>query len=351
MRTASILMRGPRRGGGLRAALVVVAALAALLGVLSVPRTALAHGTRSATVVVVEPAPGRAVVRVRTADAGDSVSAAFDPPCRDEPSLVAGATEPAATGTGGPSTAVRGYACDGPIAGRALVVTGLGPIVSEAIVSVTFAGGRTASAVVRADEPRAALPAEASFSEVARDYVRLGVAHILVGADHLIFLALLVLALRDTRKVLLAETAFTVSHSLSFSATALGLVRVSSAAAEACIAVSLVLLALDVGRREKRPSAREGALMALLFGVVHGLGFAGGLRELGVPEAQVGAALLGFAGGVEIGQLAFLAVCLLVVRRASRHRSFERWESRAAVLAGGLALYWFCDRAITVVAG
>lgn len=307
------------------------------------PSFALAHGTRSVTVHVVEAAPGRAVIRVRAMEADDVVTAAFDPPCPEDASV---ADVPEDRGALGLPAHVRGFVCDGPIAGRALVLEGLNPIVSEAIVSATFADGRATSAVVHQAEPRAELPAAPSFARVAGQYVRLGVEHIAGGADHLLFLALLVLALRSPKKVLLAETAFTASHSLSFSATALGLVRVSPSAAEACIAVSLLLVALDIGRAKRLPSARGGAVMALLFGLVHGLGFAGGLREIGVPETQVGAALAGFAAGVEIGQLAFLAVVLGAVAWLSKKAWFAAWESRAAVLAGGVSLYWFADRAL-----
>jgi hypothetical protein len=321
--------------------LVLFFALA--LALLLLPRAALAHGTRSATVHVQEASPGRVIVRIRTLEADDVVLASFDPPCREDASLAGGAPDVSALGI---AAKVQGFACDGPLAGRAVVLSGLNPVVPEAIVAATFADGRSVSAVVHVDEPRAELPAAPSFVGVARQYVRLGVLHILAGVDHLMFLALLVLALREPRKVLLAETAFTISHSLSFSATALGLVRVSQSAAEACIAASLVLVALDIGRRKERPSAREGALTALLFGLVHGLGFAGGLREIGIPESQVGAALAGFAAGVELGQLAFLAVMLGAVTWLARRRWFAAWEARAAVLAGGLASYWFLDRAL-----
>ncbi|MEZ4299549.1 MAG: HupE/UreJ family protein [Polyangiaceae bacterium] len=267
---------------------------------------AQAHGTRSATVIVNEAAEGRAVVRVRTLDAEDSVTAHFDLLCRDEPSLIEGAVEPPPT-PGAPSTRVRGFVCDSSIAGRALVVEGLGPIVSEAIVSVRFADGRSTSAVVRAAEPRAVLPASSSFFSVARIGAAWRLVHSSQGRITCCF-SLLVLALRDTRKVLLAETAFTASHTLTFSLTALGIVRVSSGAAEACIAASLLLVALDIGRRKTPPSAREGALTALLFGSfmarVRGGCGAGGAGGAGRGGAG------GVRGGVELGQLAFIGVLL-----------------------------------------
>src|SRR5205809_535397 len=123
----------------------------------------------------------------------------------------------------------------------------------------------------------------APWTAVAVDYVRLGIAHILHGADHLLFLLALVLYVRRPRAVLVTETAFTLSHSLSFSAVALGWVHVFAPTAEACIALSLVLVALDVGRAHaERDAARQGAAIALVFGLVHGLGFAGALSEVGL---------------------------------------------------------------------
>src|SRR5262249_1603286 len=141
---------------------------------------------------------------------------------------------------------------------------------------------------------------------VARSYVLSGLRHIAGGADHLFFLALLVLVLRRVRAVLLAETAFTVSHSLAFAATALGRIHVRPAPVEACIALSLVLLATDVSQDGAERSVWRGAGTSLVFGLVHGLGFAGGLRETGLPDRHVAVALLGFGTGIEIGQVLFL---------------------------------------------
>jgi hydrogenase/urease accessory protein HupE len=201
---------------------------------------------------------------------------------------------------------------------------------------------------LRADAPALPLRADRSALGVLLDYLRLGVVHIATGFDHLLFLLALALQLWRVRAVLLAETAFTLSHTLSFSATALGLVRLPPVAAEACIALSLILLAreLALGRRIA-PS--RGALVALLFGLVHGLGFAGGLREIGLPEHDVGLALLGFGAGVELGQVAFLALVLLALHArmlAPRRALLERLGGAAI---GAVGAYWFCERLVAVI--
>jgi hypothetical protein len=178
-------------------------------------------------------------------------------------------------------------------------------------------------------------------------YARAGFFHVLAGADHLLFLAALVVALRRWRAVLLAETAFTFSHSIAFAATALGWIHVPAAAAEAAIALSLVLVALDAGRR--RISAAAGARAALVFGAVHGLGFAGGLTELGVPRTAAGSALLGFAAGVEIAQVLFLAACFAVVAIAARFALARRLGVVTSHVVGVSGFFWLLERTLPLL--
>jgi hypothetical protein len=239
--------------------------------------------------------------------------------------------------------------CTGGIAGHALAVRGLGPIISDAVASVTFIDGTTRTELLREATPTIDLaPANESALAVAREFVGLGLVHIVTGYDHLLFLLLLVLLLRDVRGVVLAETAFTLSHSLSFSATALGWIRVSSSAAELCIALSLLLLAADIEMRGPAPPRWRGVAMALVFGFVHGLGFAGGLREIGLPEHDIGAALVGFGGGIEFGQVAFLALVLGALHLARRWSRLPRAKLVALYAIGGLSAYWVIARALVL---
>jgi hypothetical protein len=319
-----------------------VLALWVLLATLLIASTARAHGTRSVSVDVTETSPGRALVRVRasTPEDADRIRAVFPEPCVPTP--------------GEDGDRVTLVACAGALAGKAITVEGLGPIVSEAIVVVALHDGSVVSQVVTDASPSFVLPAAQSGLGVAESYVGLGVRHIATGYDHLLFLLALVLVLRRPRAVLLAETAFTLSHTLSFSATALGLLRVSAEAAEAAIALSLVLVALDIGRPadDREASTRDGVVMAFGFGLVHGLGFAGGLREVGLPDAHVSAALAGFALGVEVGQVAFLIVALLVFHLASRRAPRSTVEARVragSVLIGSVACYWLVERTLSVL--
>jgi hypothetical protein len=243
---------------------------------------------------------------------------------------------------GGPRGALT-VDCGSSLAGATIQVDGLGPVLSEAVVWVSLRDGTSTSHLVAPNLPFWELPRPQSLWAVAKQYARLGALHIATGADHLLFLLALVLCLRNVRSVLLAETAFTLSHSLSFSAAALGWVHVSSRAAEACIALSLVLIALDVGRGTKLARS-HGSLLAFAFGLVHGLGFAGGLAEIGLPERGIPVALVGFGAGVEVGQVAFLGVVLGVVALLSRARVYSRVALAGAYAVGGTGCFWLIER-------
>jgi hydrogenase/urease accessory protein HupE len=308
----------------------------AILVVLALAAPAHAHGLRTAYVDVSEVEPGHALVHVHQTTPDGSLAVHADAAC-----TLAPATEAVFDRT-------WLLACPGGFAGRVLAVDGLGPIVGDAVAYVTLADGTTATHVVRAADPQLELApplARApSTLAVAREFVGLGLVHIITGFDHLLFLLLIVLLLRDVRSVLLAETAFTLSHSLSFTATSLGWIHVSSAAAEACIALSLLLLAADVRVGHASPRWR-GAAMALVFGFVHGLGFAGGLRELGLPDHAIGTALLGFAGGIEIGQVAFLALALTALHFARR---LARVQLATVYAIGSISACWLIERMLAL---
>lgn len=310
-----------------------LALVAVALALVTLGGTAAAHGSRTAQLDVVETAPGDGLVSLR---APASARLAIVPPegCRIE------ALEGAA-----PSQAVRvaRLRCPRGLAGAALEIEGLGLDVDVVVARVT-AGGEERGAVLTARAPRVALPGRERGDSVVGRYVRLGIEHVLSGLDHVLFLLALVWqAVSAARGALrraaweLARTAtgFTLAHTVTLTGTALGLIRIPADVAEATIALSLVLVALDLGRgAPPRPAARLA--LATTFGLVHGLGFAGALAESGLPE---GAALLGlvaFNGGVEIGQLLLLGATLLALaaaRRLVRAETRDRFAARAAALA------------------
>jgi hypothetical protein len=316
------------------------AAIVVLVGLVTVTR-ANAHGMRTAYVEVVEIDRGKATVHLRLNAPDPTITVTAAKGCT---------LDPADAGTAYDRTWLLD--CPGGLQGSALELAGIGPIVTDAIAWIGFADGTTATRLLRAGSPQIALNHAATSSvDVARQFVGLGLVHIATGYDHLLFLLLLVLLLGDVRSVLLAETAFTISHTLSFSATALGWIHVSSAAAEACIALSLLLLAADieiVGAPRASRWPWRGVAMALVFGFVHGLGFAGALREIGLPDHAISAALIGFGGGIELGQVAFLAIVLALLHMIRNVKHLPKIRFGAVYAIGGLSAYWLLVRVLAL---
>jgi len=313
----------------------IVLAFAALVAVVTlfIP-TAHAHGMRAAYLEV-DGSATRPLVRFRLTVPAANVS----------PSLPGCTLTKAGSSLETDSGDVTSFtaSCPTELRGRTVGVLGLGPTITEAVVHATLEDGSVHTAVLSEKEPMTILPERSTFASVAKQFVAHGFRHVLSGADHVLFLLLLVFTLKKARPVLIAEAAFTLSHTLSFAATALGLVRVSASAAEACIALSLVLVALDLGRREA-PTTIHAAGLAFAFGVVHGLGFAGGLREIGLPEDHVASALVGFGCGIELGQLLLCAIGLVFVRLVLRWQRARHVFTAAAYGSGSIAFAWLLER-------
>ena len=187
---------------------------------------------------------------------------------------------------------------------------------------------------------------------IAVDYVVLGVEHILTGFDHLLFVVALTLLVRQRRALVLTITAFTLAHSLSLAGTVLGLVHVPSPPVEASIALSIVLVCAECLRPAGSLTQRAPWLVAFAFGLLHGLGFASALLELGLPERHVPLALLFFNVGVELGQLGVIAA-VTGVGGLVAHAGLRRVWLRPSVIyaMGTLAACWSLERALAVFAG
>lgn len=189
--------------------------------------------------------------------------------------------------------------------------------------------------------------ASGSFGDAARRYTLLGVEHILFGIDHLLFVVGLLLIVRGPWMMLKTITAFTLAHSLTLALATLGFVNVPPAPVEACIALSIVLVAAEGLRKTAHgATVRRPWGVAFAFGLLHGFGFAGALSGLGLPSSEIPLALLFFNIGVEIGQIAFVAALLgmfHLVRR--RIVALPRWtEAVPGYAIGSIAMLWFFER-------
>jgi hydrogenase/urease accessory protein HupE len=199
------------------------------------------------------------------------------------------------------------------------------------------------------------IPASAGLrflQPIALDYTRLGIQHILTGFDHLMFVLAVTILVRSRKKLIAAISAFTVAHSLSLAATVLGWLSLPSAAVETTIALSIVLACSECLRPADSLARRAPWLVTFAFGLLHGMGFASALLETGLPEKHVPSALLFFNVGVELGQLAAIALFVAVGSLITRIERRPVWTTRAFVYAlGGVAAYWSLERGVAMFSG
>jgi hydrogenase/urease accessory protein HupE len=179
--------------------------------------------------------------------------------------------------------------------------------------------------------------------EIGRAYVVLGIEHILSGVDHLLFVIALLFLVGFRRRLVGTITAFTLAHSLTLACSVLGWIALRPAPVEAVIAMSIVLVACEALRERETLARRMPALVSFLFGLVHGLGFAGALNSIGLPQSHLPVALLTFNLGVEIGQLMTVLAAYALVRLPWSGR-LARARTPALYAIGAIAAYWSWSR-------
>jgi len=229
---------------------------------------------------------------------------------------------------------------------------------TSVMVAITWRNGDRLLRVVTGSMPRLAVygaPVSAGMGAlvpIAADYARLGIGHILTGYDHLLFVVALALLLRGGRRLVAAITAFTIAHSLTLAAAVLGLVRIPVPPVEAVIALSIVFVCAEVVRPQASLIRRAPWAVTFVFGLLHGLGFASSLLAIGLPATHLPAALLFFNVGVELGQLAILALVgllALLVRRLAV--TGARGKTALAYAMGSVAAYWSLARVLVALRG
>jgi hydrogenase/urease accessory protein HupE len=330
--------------------------VALLLCSLLLPAAALAHDVRPAYLSLTERAdgsPGRFDVLFKVPASGEmqlALEARLPPGCREASARdwqsVAGATVERWT-----------IDCGAPgLESGEIAIGGLELTLTDVLLHVEWRDGDRFSTVLRPEASSiiaARGESEGKATVPAAGFLRLGVEHILGGIDHLLFVLCLVLLVDGARRLLATITAFTLAHSVTLALATLGVVRVPSRPVEASIALSIVLLAVELVRRwrgEVGSTVRRPWLVSFAFGLLHGLGFAGALSEVGLPAGDIPLALFLFNVGVELGQIAFVAVVLGVlaawrwlVRRGSL--VLPRWAPLVPAYAVGcVAAAWLLER-------
>lgn len=249
------------------------------------------------------------------------------------------------------------YNCPDGLSGHELRIEF--PVINPSLSSlfqVRLANGEQYVKILKPDESSWTVPDAESRLAVAGQYTLLGIEHIWIGIDHLLFVTCLLLIARTVRKVLITITGFTVAHSITLFLSALDVIRIPTPPVEAAIALSVVFLAWEIVKNdETQLTFRYPVAVSTSFGLLHGFGFAAVLRDIGLPQTQLPTALLFFNVGVEIGQILFL-LALVAAFLASRpllkrllsaqdHEVHWTWiRAPASYVIGGLASYWLIDR-------
>ena len=236
------------------------------------------------------------------------------------------------------------------LVGERIAIGGLAPRGAPAVIRVRLADGRSIQAVVDASDPFVVVPAAPSRAAVLRDYLGLGVGHLVFGLDHVLFVLGLLLLVSGVRALLATVTAFTLGHSVTLAIVALGMARVPAAWVEVAIAATLVALAAEVVPRAapgRRLFGRRPWRAACLFGLLHGLGFAGALSEIGLPAGEIPLALLAFNVGIELGQITWIAAAIgaaALLSRVGLSPGGPGFRRSAAYGIGTLAAFWLFQR-------
>ncbi len=250
-------------------------------------------------------------------------------------------------------------ACEGGLKDATIAIGGLEATRTDVLARVEHSNGQTQTVRLTPSQPEFKVMGAVGPAAVVRTYFKLGVEHILLGFDHLLFVLALLFLVEGWRRLVATITAFTAAHSLTLAAATFGWVQVPQAPVEAVIALSIMLVAVEILHRhqgQRGIATRKPWVVAFIFGLLHGLGFAGALREVGLPDHAIPLALAFFNVGVEAGQLLFVAAVFLLfwlvnqlMGRNSATAEQSSWPGAAltrpvSYVIGILAAFWLIER-------
>lgn len=309
-----------------------------------------AHESRPAYLEITETAPGRYDVLWRTPLlAGMSLPLALQ-----FPADVHNASQPVVRELPDSLVERRTVEVAGGLAGRRVDFVGLQATITDVLVRVRLSDGSDTSTIVRPSQPWIEIAAARGLAEIASSFILHGIQHISFGVDHLLFVLGLMLIVTDRWMLLKTVTAFTVAHSITLAIATLGFADPPLLPLNAAIALSILFLGPEIVRSWRGQTSvtiRHPWLVAFLFGLLHGFGFAGALTGAGLPAKDLPLALLSFNAGVEIGQVAFV-VLVLLCERAFRQLMIRwpRWVTALPGYAvGSLGAFWTIQRTVMML--
>ncbi len=234
--------------------------------------------------------------------------------------------------------------------GTILTIEGLNKTLIDVLVNVTYLNGQKVTLMLQPDRDSSIIPGKTSTYDVIKTYSKLGVEHILLGIDHLLFVLALIMITKGKWRILKTITAFTLAHSITLSLAALGYVNFPTPPVEAVIALSIVFLAVEIVKNingKETLTSQKPWLVAFTFGLLHGFGFAGALTDIGLPQQDIPWALAFFNVGVEIGQIVFVLVVLTFIKLLSYKKNWPVLIKKIPAYAiGSMAAFWLIERVV-----
>jgi hydrogenase/urease accessory protein HupE len=245
--------------------------------------------------------------------------------------------------------------CNEDLYSKMLLIKGLKKTDTDLLLRLSLLSGASYSSLLTPTKSSFTVPKEPSNWYIMQTYTRLGIIHILLGFDHLLFVFALLLIVKNIRRLLLTITSFTLAHSLTMAGATLGIVHIPQAPVEAMIALSILFLAMEImyqsqKRREESLTSKYPWLISFIFGLLHGFGFAGALAEIGLPEQAITIALVFFNIGVELGQVLFVLSVILsifLLQRLNYPKLLSRLQTVLVYIIGSLSTYWLIDRTLS----
>jgi len=243
--------------------------------------------------------------------------------------------------------------CKGGLVGQTFDFKGLKHTGTDALFRIELLNGVSQSKLLTPSISSYSIPKEESSLEIVQTYSWLGITHILLGYDHLLFVFALLLIVKNMRRLLWTVTAFTLAHSLTMVVATLGIVSLPQAPVEAIIALSILFLAMEIIHEKQGKigmTSRFPWIIAFIFGLLHGFGFAGALAEIGLPQHAIALALIFFNIGVELGQLMFVITIVFTVtmlQKLTYKKFLDQSQTIVVYSIGGVSAFWLIERTLS----
>ena len=233
--------------------------------------------------------------------------------------------------------------CSQAINGSSIQIKDLS-VLTDALVTFNFIDS-TFEGIVNVQNPEVEIPMENQYYPTA--YLYLGFDHLLDGLDHILFIFGLLFCISGFVNIIKTITAFTIAHSLTLGLSVLDIISLPQATVEALIALTIIYLATEISKNRK--IINTPWFMAFGFGLLHGLGFAGALNEIGIANSQMLLSLLFFNIGIEIGQIALIPIPLSLIYLSKQFNYINQVKVIMSLAVGGMGFYWFIDRVIGII--